>query len=357
MAGEDLGLAVKRQVLGILGHDHVSDQRLGRQPGLDQLRRRRGLGHASASLRAGVTRADGDDHPQLGRRDIEPLAAILADLDHGPAAAGASDACRFDHPLDVRQLFGQGAGTALRTFDIGLIGRPGSASDGLLDFCDRDLDILKDQLPLIRIELLRSWAKPCPAQFVHQVLKAQIGFFEKGVLSCEVGLLRHELRRLQFETPPCRALLIERAGRLGKRLGLRLECRSHISRQTIETSRINGVDHARSVNDPRQCDHANPQDDLICRSGHLHQRHSDASPVEALEQRFELRPRQSHHAVANLRPAELPVLQSLVGQHQAGTVPHQNSSPGRHVWSGKPPSPQSADQAPVRSVTVAARPS
>jgi hypothetical protein len=25
------------------------------------------------------------------------------------------------------------------------------------------------------------------------------------------------LRRLQFETPPCRALLIERAGRLGKR--------------------------------------------------------------------------------------------------------------------------------------------
>jgi polyphosphate kinase 2 (PPK2 family) len=33
----------------------------------------------------------------------------------------------------------------------------------------------------------------------------------------------------------------------------------------------------------------NPQDDSICRSGHLHQRHSDASSVEALEQRFELR--------------------------------------------------------------------
>ena len=35
VAGEDLGLAVKRQVLGILGHDHVSDQPLGRQPGLN----------------------------------------------------------------------------------------------------------------------------------------------------------------------------------------------------------------------------------------------------------------------------------------------------------------------------------
>ena len=297
------------------------------------MRRRRGLGHTSASLRAGITRADGDDHPQLGRRDVEPLAAIFTDFDHGPAAAGASDARRFDHLLDARQLLGQGAGATLRSFDIGLIGCPGSAFDGFLDFCDRDLDILEGQLLLLRIELLRSRAEPRPAQLVHQVLKPRLGVFEKGVLGCEVevlcfeiGVLCFEIGLLGLEMQPRLAFDVELKGRLGERLGLRLECRSQISRQPIETNRIS-IDHARSVIDPRQCDHANPRDDSICRSGRLHQRHSDASPVETFEQRFELRPRQSHHAIANLRPAELPSLQSLVCQHQAGAVPHQDLHP------------------------------
>ena len=246
MAGENLGLAVKRQMLGILGHDHLGDQRLGRQPGLDQVRRRRGLGHAGASLRAGITRPDGDDHPKLGRRDVEPLAAILADLDHGPAAAGASDAWRFDYLLDAWQLLGQGAGAALRVFDIGLMGCPGSASDGFLDFCDRDLDVLEGQLLLIRIELLRSRPKPRPAQLVHQVLKPRIGFFEKGVLardrsSCfEVGVL-------------CFDELIEMRRALDVELrDFSASCASNAARRSagrlIETSRIKRFDHARKRN-------------------------------------------------------------------------------------------------------------
>src|SRR6185437_7566268 len=112
---------------------------------------------------------DGDDHSKLGRRDVEPLAAILADLDHAPAATRARDAWGFDYLLDAWQLFGQSAGTALRMLEIGLIGRPGAASDGFLNFCDRDLNVLEGQLLLIWIELLRSRPKPRPAQLVHQV--------------------------------------------------------------------------------------------------------------------------------------------------------------------------------------------
>ena len=150
---------------------------------------------------------------------------------------------------------------------------------------------------LVRIELLRARPKPRPAQLVHQVLKPRFDFFEKGVLGGEIGVLCFETGVLYFETgvlyfeigllgiamQPRLAFNVELEGRLGERPGLRLECRSQISRQTIETRRINSVDHARSVIDPSWCDHANPLDDSICRSGYLHQRHRDAPPVKALK--------------------------------------------------------------------------
>ncbi len=36
---------------------------------------------------AGIFRAHGDDHPQLGRDDVQPFAAILTNLVHDTAAA------------------------------------------------------------------------------------------------------------------------------------------------------------------------------------------------------------------------------------------------------------------------------
>ena len=170
-----------------------------------------------------------DVHPELGRDHIQPLAAVLSDPDHVPATAGASDACGLDHLLNARQILRESAGAPLRAFGIGLTGSSGSALDGFAAFCDRSLDILEGELLLIGIELLRPRAEPRPAQFAHQILKPGIGLLENGVLC--------------FEPHTCRALLIE----LGEHLGLRLECRAHISRQTCETSRINGVDHARSI--------------------------------------------------------------------------------------------------------------
>jgi hypothetical protein len=43
LPGVDLRLSVKRQVIGVLGDQHLGDQRLGRDAALDDPRRRRGL--------------------------------------------------------------------------------------------------------------------------------------------------------------------------------------------------------------------------------------------------------------------------------------------------------------------------
>ena len=59
LAGVDLGLAVERQVVGVLGDQHVRDQRLGRQAALDQPRRRRRLDDRLGAGAAGVLRAGG----------------------------------------------------------------------------------------------------------------------------------------------------------------------------------------------------------------------------------------------------------------------------------------------------------
>ena len=55
----------------------------------------RRLGHPVGAGPAGVFGAHGDDHAQLGRHDVQPLAAVLADLVHEPAATRAATFCSF----------------------------------------------------------------------------------------------------------------------------------------------------------------------------------------------------------------------------------------------------------------------
>ena len=59
---------------------NIGNERLGRQPALDQPRRRRSLNHHILAGPAAVFGAADHDHPQLRRNDVEPLARILADL-------------------------------------------------------------------------------------------------------------------------------------------------------------------------------------------------------------------------------------------------------------------------------------
>ena len=57
----------------------------------------------------------------------------------------------------------------------------------------------------------------------------------------------------------------------------------------------------------------------------------DTRPVDAVEERFELNPRQTHHAVASLRPYKFSFAKTLVDQHQSRAVPKQDLQPIRSL--------------------------
>ena len=100
-------------MVGILGNQHLRDQRLGRQPALDDPWRRRRLDHRALARAAAVARPTCDQHPEGGRHDIEPLGNILADLVERTAAAGAVLALDVDDLLDPLEVRWQGAAVAL----------------------------------------------------------------------------------------------------------------------------------------------------------------------------------------------------------------------------------------------------
>jgi hypothetical protein len=78
-AGEDLRLPVERQAIGVFRDQDMGDQRLGRQPALDQARGGLRLSHRALAAAAGVAGTDGDDHAQLGGNDVEPLGPVFAE--------------------------------------------------------------------------------------------------------------------------------------------------------------------------------------------------------------------------------------------------------------------------------------
>ena len=104
LAGVDLRLAIERQVIGVLGDQHLGDRRLGRQAALDQPRRRRRLDDHVLAGAAGVFGPAHDQHPELGGDDVEPLADVLADPVQRARAARAGLVLDVDERLDPRQM-------------------------------------------------------------------------------------------------------------------------------------------------------------------------------------------------------------------------------------------------------------
>ena len=100
----NLGLAIERQVVGVFGDDHVRDRRLGRQAALDQPRRRRRLDDDVLASAAGIFGSAHDQHSELRRHDVEPLADVLADLVKLAPAARAGLVLNVDDRLDARQM-------------------------------------------------------------------------------------------------------------------------------------------------------------------------------------------------------------------------------------------------------------
>ena len=120
LAGVDLRLPVQRQMVGIFGHQNLGDSGLGRQAALDQARRRQGLQDAVLATPAGIFGPPGNEHPELGWYDVQPLALVLADPVQLARAAGAGLVVDVDDDLNPRQVRRQRAaiGAALVSPDL-----------------------------------------------------------------------------------------------------------------------------------------------------------------------------------------------------------------------------------------------
>jgi hypothetical protein len=227
----DLRLAIQWKVVGELSDQDMGEGRLGRQATLDQVGRRRCLMHAFLASRAGVFRADGGDHPELRRDDVEALGDVLADPNHGTTAARAGQARGLDDPLEPRQLLRQPAEIA---FGCGprRRGLPGRSRLRFFDFGHRRLEVLEGQLPGIGSELLGSLAVKRLAELPDQMLEALPLLGERPDLAFE----------------PCPGCLLG-----GKRRLLRRKGRLVGGRQSRQIEVVASSEHGRSLAAARLC--------------------------------------------------------------------------------------------------------
>ena len=188
-AGQDLALPVERTVIGVFGHQHMSDGGLGRQSTLDQMSRSRQLGDAIRAGPAGIFGPHGHDHTQLRGHDVQPFAAILADPVHLSAAAGALKTVGFDDLFNARQVIGKVANVApcsgLRPL-FGPLGESRCFFSGL-DLAGGGLKVFKRQLPLVFAQFLRPLAMNRMVQFRDQMLQAFVDVLELGHFAHQCG--------------------------------------------------------------------------------------------------------------------------------------------------------------------------
>jgi len=149
----DLGLPIKRQVIGIFADQHMGDRGLGRHTTRDQPRRGRRLCNAIGAGAAGILRTAGDDDAELGGDDVEPLRDVLANAMQA-AAAGAGQAVRLDDLFDARQVLGQRSTIGGTRFG-GALGGPILGILFGMDHRHGRFEVLQRQLELVRIALLR----------------------------------------------------------------------------------------------------------------------------------------------------------------------------------------------------------
>lgn len=99
---EDAFLPVQRQMITVLGNQHLREQPGGRDTLVDHVRRNRRLDQRFARL-AGPLAADMPLNREHARRIVQLLANILADT-HALATAGAGMFRRFVMDVGARQL-------------------------------------------------------------------------------------------------------------------------------------------------------------------------------------------------------------------------------------------------------------
>jgi len=164
LTAKDGLLSIERQSIGVFSNSDVGEQRLGRNPGLDQMSRRRLLRNTLMTGGAGIARPARHDHPELRRDHVEAFGYILADLDPLDGAASAAGRIGFDDHFDPREMRRQ------------LLARPWGAWLGWLgdrvelrfDCAEAGLDLFEGELVLIGIEPLRSPPITRPLQRLEQ---------------------------------------------------------------------------------------------------------------------------------------------------------------------------------------------
>jgi hypothetical protein len=161
LPGEDLGLAVERQEISVLGHEHVREERLGRHPAGDRPLGGGGLHHRLLAAPAAVAGPADHLHPQLGRDEVEHLARVLADHVQAAAAAGAALVLEVDQHLDPRQVRRQGTQVAPA---LGPRWARGAAPRGRGLLCRLSLgnsllEVLQAELQLVGVEPFRAPAE------------------------------------------------------------------------------------------------------------------------------------------------------------------------------------------------------
>jgi hypothetical protein len=102
LSSVDLGLPIKRKVIGIFGDQDLCHGALSRQSAIDQPRRRGRLHNHVLATAAAIFGPADDEHSELRWHDVESFAGILADPMQGIATARASVAFDVDHHFDAR---------------------------------------------------------------------------------------------------------------------------------------------------------------------------------------------------------------------------------------------------------------
>jgi hypothetical protein len=118
-AGEDLGLAVERQVVAVFVDDDMREQGLGRHASVDWTLGCGGLNHRFLAAPAAIARPADDADAQLSRDIIQHLGTIFADDVERPATTRTGLVLNIDNGLEPGQMLRQRALVPLRGFRTG----------------------------------------------------------------------------------------------------------------------------------------------------------------------------------------------------------------------------------------------
>ena len=192
-------------MVGEARHQHVRDQRLGRQTALDQPCGCGCLHHQPGAGSAGKLGSLRHDHPELCRDHVEPFGTVLADHRHRRPATRAVNVFGCDHHLDARQMRRQRAASNATCLPALPLERWRALLRLGLELCDRNLEVVDAELQLRLGQTLGSAAKLQALELEQQVtqpvvlLRQRITFGRHRVTlgRDRVALGRHRILRIQ----------------------------------------------------------------------------------------------------------------------------------------------------------------